>query len=169
MSGEGQLGVRDRGCTRGRWAWNGLPRAVGTARVPEFRERLGSALRHVAWFWGDPVWSQGLDSMVLVGSFQLRIFCECIESQNHRILRVGNLVQLPCNEQGHPQLHQCSELQGWGTTTSLGNLCQCLTAIIAKNFFLISNRNLFSLEKKRLWGHLRAACQYLRGAVRKTL
>ena len=30
-------------CTRGRWAWNGLPRAVGTARVPEFRERLGSA------------------------------------------------------------------------------------------------------------------------------
>ena len=31
MSGEGQLGVRDRGCTRGRWAWNGLPRAVGTA------------------------------------------------------------------------------------------------------------------------------------------
>ena len=46
LSGEGQLGVRDRGCTTGRWAWNGLPRAVGTARVPEFRERLGSALRH---------------------------------------------------------------------------------------------------------------------------
>jgi len=31
VSGEGQLGVRDRGCTTGRWAWNGLPRAVGTA------------------------------------------------------------------------------------------------------------------------------------------
>ena len=31
LSGEGQLGVRDRGCTRGRWAWNGLHRAVGTA------------------------------------------------------------------------------------------------------------------------------------------
>jgi len=30
-SGEGQLGFRDRVCTRGRWAWNGLPRAVGTA------------------------------------------------------------------------------------------------------------------------------------------
>ena len=28
VSGEGQLGVRDRGCTRGWWAWNGLPRAV---------------------------------------------------------------------------------------------------------------------------------------------
>ena len=29
VSGEGQLGVRDRVCTRGWWAWNGLPRAVG--------------------------------------------------------------------------------------------------------------------------------------------
>jgi len=28
MVGEGQLGVRDRICTRGRWAWNSLPRAV---------------------------------------------------------------------------------------------------------------------------------------------
>jgi len=31
LSGEGQLGVRERGCTRGWWAWNGLPRAVGMA------------------------------------------------------------------------------------------------------------------------------------------
>jgi len=29
VSGEGQLGVRDRVCTRGRWALNRLPRAVG--------------------------------------------------------------------------------------------------------------------------------------------
>ena len=28
VSGEGQLGVRDRVCTRGRWAWNGLPRKL---------------------------------------------------------------------------------------------------------------------------------------------
>jgi len=26
-----QLGVRDRVCSRGLWAWNELPRAVGTA------------------------------------------------------------------------------------------------------------------------------------------
>ena len=32
LSWEGQLGVRERGCTRGRWAWNGLHRAVGTAQ-----------------------------------------------------------------------------------------------------------------------------------------
>ena len=31
LSGEGQLGVRERICNRGRWAWNGLPGAVGMA------------------------------------------------------------------------------------------------------------------------------------------
>ena len=31
VSGEGQAGVRKRFFTRGRWAWNKLPRAVGTA------------------------------------------------------------------------------------------------------------------------------------------
>ena len=31
LSGEGQLGVRERGCTTGQWAWNRLHRAVGTA------------------------------------------------------------------------------------------------------------------------------------------
>ena len=31
LSGEGQLGVRDKLCTRGWWAWNRQPRAVGTA------------------------------------------------------------------------------------------------------------------------------------------
>jgi len=31
-------------------------------------------------------------------------------------------------------------------TASLGNLCQCLTTLIVKNFFLISNLNLLSVE-----------------------
>jgi len=31
VSGEGQVGVRERFCTRGRWAQSRLPRAVGTA------------------------------------------------------------------------------------------------------------------------------------------
>ena len=51
------MGVRDRLCTRGQWAWNGLPRAVGTARVPEFRERLDSAQTlglNVGWCCVEP-------------------------------------------------------------------------------------------------------------------
>jgi len=30
-------------------------------------------------------------------------------------------------------------LQGWGTPTSLGNLCHCLSAPTVKSFFLISS------------------------------
>ena len=33
-------------------------------------------------------------------------------------------------------------------TASLGNLCQCLTTLIIKYFFLISNLNLLSLSLK---------------------
>jgi len=82
--------------------------------------------------------------------------------QNHRITELfeleqspkGHLVQLPCNEQGHLQLYQVlrapssltlsqglgtgplsqgqAPVQGQGTDTSLGNLCQSLT----KRYFL---------------------------------
>ena len=48
VSGEGQLGVRDRVCTRGWWAWNGLPRAVGMA--PGF-----SSLRSI-WITPSEIW-----------------------------------------------------------------------------------------------------------------
>ena len=68
----------------------------------------------------------------------------------------GHLVQLPCSEQGHLQLHQAAQspvqpdlqcLKGWASTTSLGNLFQCLTTLSVKNLFLISNLNLpFQLE-----------------------
>ena len=56
----------------------------------------------------------------------------------------GHPVQLPCNEQGHLQLHQVLRalssltlsVSSDGTlTTSLGNLCQCLTTLIVKSFF----------------------------------
>ena len=68
----------------------------------------------------------------------------------------AQLSQTPCNEQGHPQLHQCSQplqtdlgcLQGWGTTTFLGNLCQCFTALSMKTFVLISSLNLLSSTLK---------------------
>ena len=62
----------------------------------------------------------------------------------------GHLVQLSCNEKGHPQLDQV--LKAWSSlaskvsrdraSASLGNLFQCLTTLIVKDFFLISNLNL---------------------------
>ena len=38
-----------------------LPGAAGMAQVPELRERLDNTLSHRVW-----VWSQGLDSVILV-------------------------------------------------------------------------------------------------------
>ena len=46
---EGQLGVRGRVCARGRWAPNGVRRAVGTAPVLEFEECLHTVLRRSVW------------------------------------------------------------------------------------------------------------------------
>ena len=48
LSGEGQLGVRERGCTTGRWAWNGLHRAVGTALCAGVQGAFGQC----AQTWG---------------------------------------------------------------------------------------------------------------------
>ena len=62
----------------------------------------------------------------------------------------------PCIEQGHPQLHQCSQpiqpdlgcLQEWGTTTLSATCANASTTLIIINLFLISNVNLrrFSLK-----------------------
>ena len=69
----------------------------------------------------------------------------------------GHLVQLPCNEQGHLQLDQIAQspiqpdtecLQGWVHPPPLGNLFQCLTILIIKDIFLISNLNLPSFSLK---------------------
>ena len=57
----------------------------------------------------------------------------------------SHLVQLPCKEQGHPQLHQVLRVPSSMTlgvsrdgapTASLGNLCQYLIALSVKNFSL---------------------------------
>ena len=69
MSGEGQLGVRERGCTRGRWSWNGMHKAP----VLEFNDSLDSALRCRVWILRGAVWSQALDSVILVGPFPIPV------------------------------------------------------------------------------------------------
>lgn len=43
-------------------------------RLPEFKERLDTTLRHRSLNLGVPLWSQELDFMILVGPFKLRIF-----------------------------------------------------------------------------------------------
>jgi len=67
----------------------------------------------------------------------------------------GRLVQFLCNKQGHLQLHQVlrapSSLtlgvsRDGASTTSLGNLCHCLTTRTVKNFFLISGLKLPSFS-----------------------
>lgn len=61
----GEVGVRDRFCTRGWWAW---------PQILEFRECFGTALRHRVWMVvSGPVQSWELDSVFLVDPFQLRI------------------------------------------------------------------------------------------------
>jgi len=57
-----------------------------------------------------------------------------------------DLVQLPHNEQGRPQLDQAAQnliqppLERYrASTTSLGNLFHCLTTLTVKDIFLISN------------------------------
>jgi len=66
IAGEGQLqGVRERICTRGWWAWNSLPRAVGTATSAGAQAALGQCSQHGVWIL-DYLVCQELDCMVLV-------------------------------------------------------------------------------------------------------
>lgn len=69
----------------------------------------------------------------------------------------SHLILLPCSEQGHLQFHQMlrapssltlSIYRDRTSTTSLGNLYHCLTTLIVKSFFCISNLNLPSLSLK---------------------
>ena len=69
----------------------------------------------------------------------------------------GRLVQLPYNKQGHLQLDQVLRAQSsltlsvskdGASTVPLDNLCQCLTALTVKDFYLTSNLNLSSLDLK---------------------
>lgn len=58
-------------CTLSKFADN--TKLCGAVKLREFKEGLGSALRHSIWILGDPVWRQELDSVIPVGPFQLGI------------------------------------------------------------------------------------------------
>jgi len=56
---------------KGSWTLEQPPQALS---LSEFRRHLDNALRHRVWFLGGPVRSQEMDSMILMGPFQLRIY-----------------------------------------------------------------------------------------------
>ena len=68
------------------------------------------------------------------------------------------LFRLACNEQSHLQLHQVLRVpsnltlhvsRDGASSASLSNLCQYLTTIIVKSFFLMSNLHLLSFSLKQ--------------------
>ena len=74
--------------------------------------------------------------------------CHIIDSLELEGTIYDDLVQLPHNEQGHPQLDQVAQNliqphteRDRASTTSLGNLFHCLTTLTVKYIFLISNLN----------------------------
>jgi len=96
-------------------------------------------------------------SFVPLSSESRLTFHRIIESLELEETFKGHPVQIPCNEQGHPQLNQVfrawSSLalkvsRHWASTTSPGNLSQCLTILTKKDFSLISNLNLLSSSLK---------------------
>lgn len=44
--------------------------------LPKLKEHFDATLRHRVWVLGGTVWSQELASVILVGPFQLRTFCD---------------------------------------------------------------------------------------------
>ena len=69
LRGEGQVGVRGRLCPIGWWAWNRVPRAVGTASSCWSSGSVGTLLSAIGFGWCC------VDaSVILMGPFQLGIF-----------------------------------------------------------------------------------------------
>jgi len=81
--------------------------------LPEFKDHLNNTLGRGVGILDGSVWSCKLDSILPIGSFQLWILCDHIIIELSELKRTlkGHLVQHPCNEQGHLQLHQVAQSQ----------------------------------------------------------
>lgn len=68
-----------------------LPKGSGHAsEMLKLRKHLDITLRHRVWILGGAVWSQGLDLMILVGLFQLRISYDSMISRAQPLLNLAN-------------------------------------------------------------------------------
>jgi len=91
QSGEGQVGWKWF-FSRGQWAEDlgsvhtqrlaeDPQGSAHSPKLPEFKEHLDNALRHKVWILGGPMWSWRLELMILLSSFQFRIFCDSMNSE----------------------------------------------------------------------------------------
>jgi len=81
VSGEAQMGLRTGSASEGSdMAAQG---SGHSAELLAFKQCLGNALRHRVWILGGPLWSLELGLMILVGSFQIRIFYDSIILWSH--------------------------------------------------------------------------------------
>jgi len=74
-------------------------------KLTEFQKHLDNTLTYI-WFWGGPMWSQELDSMILVGPFQLGIFYDSTFSYRFHLghctaAKSSKIRSLVAERQGH--------------------------------------------------------------------
>lgn len=71
------VGIRERFCTWGQWAWNRLPGVAGIA--PNYRNTR-SAWTKLSDLWINShfVWSQELVLMIVLDPFQMKVFCATV-------------------------------------------------------------------------------------------
>jgi len=82
------VGVGDRVCTGGWWAWNGLPRAAGTAPSARAEIEFGQCCQTLGLILGDHEWSQNWTLVILASPFQLGIFSDSIIISRPRRMRI---------------------------------------------------------------------------------
>ena len=75
------------------WWSDGSASMSSSSKIPT---SLDSALSHMVSFLGGAVWTQALDSMILMGPFQLGIFCDLQSQRKHKGNLAWNGAAPPC-------------------------------------------------------------------------